>query len=60
MKRLQDLDRTSLRVLLLVYSQLPTDYFRRVSREIEVELAVREAIETQPGAISCPPIPGTN
>ena len=59
MKRLQDLDRTSLRILLAFYSQMPTDYFRRVSREIEVELAVREAVGNAP-LVSCPRIPGTH
>jgi hypothetical protein len=58
MKRLQDLDRTSLRILLALYSQLPTDYFRRVSREIEVELAVREVRGS--AAITCPMPEGSN
>jgi hypothetical protein len=58
MKRLQDLDRTSLRILLALYSQLPTDYFRRVSREIEVELAVRKACDA--GSFPCPAVEGSN
>ena len=48
MKRLQDLDRTSLRILLAIYSQLPTDYFRRVCKEIQAELDERESLFSGP------------